>query len=177
MIYTSSYNDWKSDKYKPTSISADRGKSVDYTGECYLDLAPKKSFWRIWKDNIGIIPEEENNKYYIQEYWNLVLSKLNPEKVYQDLNNCVLLCYEKNMEFCHRHLVAAWLELFLDIKVPEIKGKDNFIEEVNKPTNIKLELEKTIKQSIDMKGFNSLSSLYLSEKETSSNKKKRIKTK
>ena len=35
----------------------------------------------------------------------------------------VLLCYEKPPQFCHRHLVAKWLEKELNIKVEELKYK------------------------------------------------------
>ena len=108
-----------------------------YKGECYPQLAPKKDFWKKWHANIEIISEEENNKYYVQEYWNQVLSKLDPEKVFRDLNNSVLLCYEDNMLFCHRHIVAAWLELTLGVKVPEAKATDYKIEVIERPEYIK----------------------------------------
>ena len=145
MIYTSSHKDWQSDKYTTYSISMNRGRSANYQKACYPDLAPNPSFWRIWKNNIGTIPEKENNKYYIQEYWKQVLSKLDPKKVYNDLDNSVLLCYESNMEFCHRHVVAAWFELLLNVKVPEAKANDYQIEETLRPEYIKQYLEDIIK--------------------------------
>jgi uncharacterized protein (DUF488 family) len=37
------------------------------------------------------------------------LDKLNPKLVGDMLQNKVLLCYEKSSDFCHRHIVAAWL--------------------------------------------------------------------
>ena len=122
MISTSSYNNWKSDKYITYSISGNRGKSLNYHGRYYQKLAPKLSFWKTWHDNIGKISEEENNRYYVQEYWNQVLSKLDPEEVYNDLDYSVLLCYESNMDFCHRHIVAAWFEILLDVEVTEKKA-------------------------------------------------------
>ena len=99
MISTSSHNDWQSDKYRTYSISGNRGKDANYQGKCYPELAPKLSFWKVWHNNIGKISEEENNRYYVQEYWNQVLSKLDPEKVFRDLDYSVLLCYEPNTEF------------------------------------------------------------------------------
>lgn len=45
---------------------------------------------------------------YIQSY-SEILNNLNPEKVYNDLNNKIILCYEKSTDFCHRHLVSIWL--------------------------------------------------------------------
>ena len=59
MIYTSSYDEQKRTIYKTYSISGDRGQKVNYKGEYYSKLAPKKSFWQVWHDNIGKISEEE----------------------------------------------------------------------------------------------------------------------
>jgi hypothetical protein len=81
MILTSSYNNWQSDKYTTYAISGNPKKDANYKGKCYPKLAPKLSFWKVWHNNIGIIPEEENNKYYIEEYYKQVLSKLDPTKI------------------------------------------------------------------------------------------------
>lgn len=164
MISTSSYNYWQSGKYITYSISGNRGKDANYQGKCYPKLAPKLSFWKTWHNNIGKISEEENNRYYVQEYWNQVLSKLDPEKVYRELDNSVLLCYESNIEFCHRHIVAAWFEILLGTNVPETKAKDYVIEEVERPTYIKQYLEEAMRYNRNMRGFNSVRALYLFEK-------------
>lgn len=164
MIYTSCYKEWKSDKFTTYSISRDCGKDAGYSGKCYLGLAPNASFWKVWRNNIGKISEEENNKYYVQEYWKEVLSKLDPEEVYNELDNSVLLCYEPNYEFCHRHIVAAWFKLFLGIDILEKKSNDNEVIEVDKPEYIEKYLEDAIRSSKDMKGFNSIKALYLFEK-------------
>jgi len=165
MIYTSSYENWKSNKYKTYSISGDRGKKANYKGDCYSKLAPKKNFWKIWHDNIGIISDDENNQFYIEEYWKQVLSKLNPEEVFRDLDSSVLLCYEPNTEFCHRHIVSAWLEISLGIKVPEKKANGYQIEEINRPKYIKKYLEKIIQSNKDIKEINLLKELYVSKNE------------
>ena len=158
MICTSSHNDWQSDKYRTYSISGNRGKDANYQGECYPELAPKLSFWKVWHDNIGKISEEENNRYYVQEYWNQVLSKLDPEKVFSDLDYSVLLCYEPNTEFCHRHIVAAWFEILLGIKVPEMKARDYQTEETDRPEYIKQYLDDAMRLNRNMRA------LYLFEK-------------
>ena len=164
MISTSSHNNWQSDRYRTCSISGNSGKDANYQGKYYQKLAPKLSFWKTWHDNIGKIREEENNKYYVREYWNQVLSKLDPEQVYGELDYSVLLCYESNEEFCHRHIVAAWFEILLGVKVPEQKAKDYVVEEVERPTYIKQYLEETMRHNRNMRGFNSLRALYLFEK-------------
>lgn len=100
----------------------------------------------------------------MQEYWNQVLSKLDPEKVFRGLDNSVLLCYESNTEFCHRHIVAAWFEILLGVKVPEQKAKDYQIEEIDRPEYIKQYLEAVMRLNKNMRGFKSLRALYLFEK-------------
>lgn len=163
MIYTSSYDEIKCKNYETYSISGDRGKGANYIGKCYPALAPKLSFFKIWQSNIGIIKEEENNKFYIEEYYKQVLSKLDPEEVYKKIDNSILLCYEPSDIFCHRSIVAAWLELFLDIYVPEVKIVNNKLEIVKRPEYIKDYLEEIIKNNTNMREFNSLRALYLFE--------------
>ena len=140
MIYTSSYKNIDIINNNVCSISGDRGKSVDYKGKCYPKLAPKLSFWKEWHSNIGVIDEKENNYFYIKEYYEQVLSNLDPELVYNDLDGNILLCYEDNMEFCHRHIVAAWLEIMLGIDVFEVKENDI----VTRPQYIKEYLKKVM---------------------------------
>ena len=159
-IFTGSYNNCKLGDL--VSISGDKGRSVGFEGNSYTKLAPKKEFWKIWHDNIGKISEEENNKYYMREYYKQVLSKLDANTVYSELNefgkNVVLLCFEENNEFCHRQLVATWLERELSITVPEIAidkeanievlGRNSmYVEQFNKVID---ELSPQIKEDIEI---------------------------
>lgn len=79
-------------------------------------MAPKYSWWKEWHDN------HLSEQWYIEKYKETVLQTLNPNKVVQDLqkigNNVILLCFETPEKFCHRHLVAEWLntQLKLDIR-------------------------------------------------------------
>lgn len=164
MISTSSYSACNLNGYRTYSISGDRGKNSNYQGECCSDLAPKLSFWKKWHNNIGKISDEENNRYYVREYWNQVLSKLDPQEIYDKLDYSILLCYESNLDFCHRHLVAAWFEILLGVKVPEIVIDGYKITEVDRPDYIKQYLDEAMRTDRNMKGFNSLRALYLFEK-------------
>jgi len=111
-----------------------------------LALAPKENFFRVWKNNIGKVDEIENNEYYINEFYHQILENLDPQDVYKQLDNSILLCYEGNNQFCHRHLVAAWFELFLDVEIHEVKVLNDELIVVNKPTYIKEYLEEVIKK-------------------------------
>ena len=113
MIYTSYFarlNDLPSNVV-PISIC---GKAPDwYTGLQYKKLAPKRDFFMKWKEN-------HDNDCYIKCFNEQVLDKLNAVDVVLDLSRLVygfnvgeddvcLICYEKPGDFCHRHLVADWL--------------------------------------------------------------------
>jgi len=164
MSCTSSYSKCETSYYQTISISGDGGKKANYQGECFKELAPKLSFWIVWHKNLKNISEEENNYYYVEQYYKHVLSSLDPEEVYSKIGNKILLCYEDNTEFCHRHIVAAWFELLLDKKTPEITFDGCKLAEVNKPDNIKIMLEDVMKKNLHMRGFHSLRALYLFEK-------------
>lgn len=108
MIYTSYFAKLKllPDNIVPIAICA---KAPDwYKGLQYKKLAPKYDFFMKWKEN-------HDNDYYIKCFNEQVLDKLEPIKVYQELcslaksDDIVLICYEKPSDFCHRHLVADWL--------------------------------------------------------------------
>lgn len=122
MIYTSYFAKLKSmpDNIIPISIC---GKAPSgYNGLQYKKLAPKYNFFIEWKQN-------HNNDYYIKCYKEQVLKTLDAIKVSKELDDMLvsytasigynidlqqspqiaLICYEQPEDFCHRHLVADWL--------------------------------------------------------------------
>ncbi len=160
-INTANYNNCKTDN--GISISGDRGKKVGFTGRCIPMLAPKKEFWQVWHDNIGKVSEEENTEYYMREYYKQVLSKLDPQEVYDLIpEESILLCYEENDKFCHRHSFCFWLELFLEIRTSEVR--ENPVREtltrLTRPEYLKDILEKIIKEEYDMHEFETIKEAY-----------------
>ena len=117
MIYTSYFAKIKSlpEYIIPVSICAK--VPTWYEGLQYKKLAPKYDFFMKWKEN-------HDNDYYIKCFNEQVLNELNVVTVIKDLINLMpkdsiseyslnkticLVCYEKPEDFCHRHLVADWL--------------------------------------------------------------------
>lgn len=129
MIYTGYWaktQEYKKDNLVPVGIS---GWSPDgYTGKTYKKLAPKYSWWKEWHDN------HMGTDWYVAKYNETVLSQLNPYTVIQELttlgggHDVILLCFEKPNEFCHRHLVAQWLNQFTNQKIVEYQLKKQQIE-------------------------------------------------
>lgn len=114
MIYTSYFAKIKQlekNNIIPISIC---GKAPDwYKGLQYKKLAPKYEFFMEWKKN-------RNNDYYIEHFYTEVLEPLDAFDVLHQLmymseletgkvRDIALICYEKPSDFCHRHLVAEWL--------------------------------------------------------------------
>ena len=161
-IMTGNYDNCKTGNL--VSISGDRGRLKDFVGESKMSLAPKKDFWKIWHDNIGKIPDDENNKFYIREFYDKVLSKLDCEAVFNKLDEHILLCYEEPDEFCHRQIVASWFELLLGVTVPEVVQDGIYLKDKTNRDSIKDYLEEVIKERTDMKGFHSLYALNLFNK-------------
>lgn len=142
-IFTGNYEECKAGNL--ISISGDRGKKVGYAGKAITKLAPKRAFWDIWYNNIGKIPEADNIRYYIKEYYKQVLSKVDIEDLLKDEKDPILLCYEKGQDFCHRHVLAEYIEMKYNIKVRDIKIDENLnIEENKRPKYIKTILEDVI---------------------------------
>ena len=119
-------------------VSVARGNKYWY-GERYPDLFPT------W-DMIKMTDEEE----YEEAYRRQVLDKLDPVKVYEDLEDAVILCHESidkiesGETFCHRHIIARWLEeeLWLrgiDVEIPELKDdKKDLKKIINNSKQLKL---------------------------------------
>ena len=107
-------------------------------GETYQDLFPT------W-DMIHMTDEEEYEKVYREQ----VLSKLDPVKVQEDLEDAVILCHEsydkilKGETFCHRHIIARWLEEELwirgiDVEIPELKDDKQDLKKILKNKQMSL---------------------------------------
>jgi uncharacterized protein (DUF488 family) len=110
MIFTSNFS---KNGYNENAVAI-CGKSPEwYFGKEYKKLAPKYWFFVKYK-------QDRDEEFYIKNYYAEVLSQLDPKKVYEELDGKILLCYEKETDFCHRFLVADWLEYNLGIKVDEI---------------------------------------------------------
>lgn len=92
------------------AVAISQGVPKWYKGKVYKKLAPSWALVKI-----------EDEKEYVRRYKYEVLDRLDPAQVLKELGeDAVLLCWEKPGEFCHRRIVAEWLEEELGIEVPEL---------------------------------------------------------
>ena len=89
-----------------------------YDGPRILEFAPRKEMFNRWKngeiDNFGY--HEEYVKYLDSLDKKDVRETLDELKEHGDV---IFLCYEKTGVFCHRHILADWLENNFGEKVDE----------------------------------------------------------
>ena len=89
-----------------------------WQGDKYIKLAPPPELLKI-----------DDRELYQRLYVEKVLGCLDPREIYADLgDSAVLLCYEKcadvrqGLSFCHRRIVAQWLEEHIDgLRVDELE--------------------------------------------------------
>lgn len=105
---------WTSYFAKANSLPADivpiaicRYRPRWFTGRWYPTIAPTGSLLQHYKTT-------GDTNYYTEQF-NSQLAQLSAEKIVATLaemsqgRDVALLCYERPSDFCHRHLVADWL--------------------------------------------------------------------
>ena len=110
----------------------------DFVKHEYKSLAPN---WKLFEN---LKSKKITEDKFIQTY-NEQLNSLNPSMVFEDLQTMVsgfepiLMTNGTKKKFCHRHLVANWLQnnLNLDIeeyKVGKVSRKNGYMKKIENPT-------------------------------------------
>ena len=124
------------------SITGDGGYEWGYRGPAYRKLSPRLFTYKTYAEKKEELLKlkldiEEYTKLkqkiedeYIMSYYETRLRELNVyellyclEKKYGE--GIILLCHEKLDEFCHRRLLADYIELETGIYIPEVVIGDN----------------------------------------------------
>lgn len=123
MIYTSYYANLRNIPKHITRVVI----SVTHP-EWIFDEESKKLEWStvfppkelLWNYKAGNISDEEYTDRYIQ-HLNDNCAQIRKElhQVILSTKDSVLLCWCGPTKFCHRHILADWLNLYLKIKVVE----------------------------------------------------------
>lgn len=164
-MYIVNYKKYGSEYYSGTSISKKiENEIVNYNifddeEACrYIKLMPDKEFK-------GEMESEDKIREYIRYYYVEVLSKLDPENVYKELEWHKLVTFSDG-DFNHGYIVSAWLELYLDIQVKCVNDDEIYVRNLKdvKPRWTVDILEEEIKKCIiNTNGFNSVRAIYLFE--------------
>ena len=134
ILGTSNYEKAKSGNL--VSITGDGGVSWNYYGKYYKKLAPRLVTYEKYVEGLknlkNIKDKDEYQTYknyieyeYIKSYYETRLLSLNINELLEILykkfgNDIILLCHESIDEFCHRRVLADFIELETGIYIPEV---------------------------------------------------------
>ena len=136
ILGTGSYEDVKCGN--TVSVTGDGGNAWNYFGPAYKKLAPKlvtyvpysEKYKKLLELKKDLLMKQEYINYrkeiedeYIQSYYDIRLKDLDVNALLMTLKNkfgenIILLCHEPVNEFCHRRLIADYIELKTGIYIP-----------------------------------------------------------
>ena len=147
------------------SITGDGGNAWNYFGPAYKKLAPRLMTYLLYADALkdlekikDSIPLEEYTKKkrkieftYIKSYYETRLRNLEMEDFLKTLEakfgtNIIFLCHEPVNEFCHRRVLADYIELQTGVYIPEVKIMSNDEFTLKTPLNYEQELKRVMKK-------------------------------
>ena len=143
VLGTGSYCNVKSGN--TVSITGDGGNAWEYYGASYKKLAPLLVTYTPYaekyqellklKQDTSKIKEYLEYRYmieeeYIKSYYETRLMNIDVIELLNILynrfgNDIILLCHENIKEFCHRRLIADYIEIKTGIYIPEVSVDDN----------------------------------------------------
>ena len=143
ILGTGSYDTVKSGNR--LSVTGDGGNAWGYFGPAYKKLAPKLVTYLPYANSYQELVKLKNdltkiNEYlkfrkeiedeYIKSYYDIRLKNLDIDELLVTLNkqfgnDIILLCHEPINEFCHRRLIADYIELKTGIYIPEVNVNKN----------------------------------------------------
>ena len=127
------------------SVTGDGGNAWGYFGPSYKKLAPKlvtyvpyaekyNKLLKFKRESLRLQEYLELKKQieyeYIKSYYDIRLKDLDVMELLNTLynrfgNNIILLCHESEDEFCHRRLIADYIEIKSGIYIPEVSVDKN----------------------------------------------------
>lgn len=143
ILGTGNYNDVK--EGNTVSVTGDGGNAWGYFGPAYKKLAPRlvtytpyaEAYEELLELRADVLKLKEYLEFrkkiedeYIASYYETRLKDLDVEELLFTLeskfgDNIILLCHEPIDEFCHRRLIADYIELKTGIYIPEVKVSDD----------------------------------------------------
>ena len=138
ILGTGNYYDVRSGN--TVSVTGDGGNAWGYYGPAYKKLAPKLVTYTPYAEKLEELQKlkKEASKLkeyiefrkqiedeYIRCYYDIRLKDLDVKELFYILNekfgnDIILLCHEPIDEFCHRRLIADYIELEIGIYIPEV---------------------------------------------------------
>lgn len=163
ILGTGNYYDVKSGN--TVSVTGDGGNAWGYFGPAYKKLAPKLVTYTPYaekyeellklKEDINKVQDyleyrKQIEDEYIRSYYDIRLKDLDVKELLCELNEkfgneIILLCHEPVEEFCHRRLIADYIELETGVYIPEVSVDEQGNVKKLTPIRYKNRLKEVIK--------------------------------
>ena len=138
ILGTGSYDNVKNGN--TVSVTGDGGNAWNYYGPAYKKLAPKLVTYTPYAEKLQALNElkkdatrikeymyyrKQIEDEYIKSYYDIRLKDLDIKELLNTLNekygnDIILLCHEPIDEFCHRRIIADYIELKTGEYIPEV---------------------------------------------------------
>ena len=139
------------------SITGDGCNAWEFNGNSYKKMSPRLYLWQYYDYNPDNLTEDELIDWYIIEFYYLRLKDLNLNELMNTLNqkfgeDIILLCHElpgleiNKEHFCHRRLLADWIELETGIVIPELSINESGKITQEEIYDLKPKIKKLIKK-------------------------------
>lgn len=162
ILGTGNYDNVKSGN--TVSVTGDGGNAWGYFGPAYKKLAPRlitynayaEKYEKLLKLKQDVLKLKEYLEYrkqiedeYIKSYYDTRLKDLDIDELLDTFEekfgrNIILLCHENIDEFCHRRLIADYIEVLTGVYIPEISVTESGIVKKIKPIRYKNRLEELL---------------------------------
>ena len=162
ILGTGNYDNVKSGN--TVSVTGDGGNAWGYFGPAYKKLAPRlitynayaEKYEKLLKLKQDVLKLKEYLEYrkqiedeYIKSYYDTRLKDLDIDELLDTFEekfgrNIILLCHENIDEFCHRRLIADYIEVLTGVYIPEISVTETGIVKKIKPIRYKNRLEELL---------------------------------
>lgn len=118
---------FKLSAFAPGAVSIARQRPWYFHGRKYRPLFPPEDLLKDYRDRL-VSRHDYQDRYFCE-----ILGPLDAERVVKEIkalvapSEPVLLCWEYPQDadfFCHRRIVATWLEGKLNVEVPEVDVAD-----------------------------------------------------
>lgn len=159
ILGTGNYEDVKGGN--TVSVTGDGGNAWGYFGPAYKKLAPRLVTYTPYAEALEELLELKADVFklkeylelrkkiedeYIASYYETRLKDLDVEELLFTLEskfgyNILLLCHEPIDEFCHRRLIADYIELKTGVYIPEVKVNSDGVLRRVKPIRYKNRLK------------------------------------
>ena len=159
ILGTGNYENVKSGN--TVSITGDGGNAWGYYGRAFKKLAPRLKTYEEYINNIDFLRNlslelDEYKKEvkriedeYIKSYYETRLQDVYIYDLLEELhrrfgNNIILLCHEPIDEFCHRRVLADYIELETGMYIPEVSVDEDYNIKKLKPIRYKNRIDNII---------------------------------